>query len=419
MDFRIRKVAAREILDSRGNPTVECDIYTTTGFGRAAVPSGASTGKFEAHELRDGGRRYGGLGVSEAVRNANTTIAKLITGMDCREQEKIDHAMAEKDGTEDKSILGANTMLAASLAAARAAASTSKLPLYRHLASITGEKLLMPVPFSNVINGGKHAAGGLKIQEFMIAPEKFRTFSEALAAASETYHELKAAIASKYGSKYTTTGDEGGFAPPLANAEEALQLLEKATQARGYQNRIKFAIDAAASEFYEQKTGKYMLEKEYTAGELTDYYLNIIKSYKITSLEDPFQQEDFNTFAELTAKSGIQIVGDDLLATNSARIQTAAKLKACNCLLLKPNQIGTLTEAIAAAKLAAKNRWKTMVSHRSGETEDTFIADLSVALGCGQIKTGAPARTERTAKYNQLLRIEEELGKRCRYGTQK
>ncbi len=418
MGFRIRKIKAREILDSRGNPTVECDVLTTGSFGRASVPSGASTGKFEAVEIRDGGRRYNGMGVKAAVKSINNIIAKKIASMDCLSQREIDNAMIKLDGTPNKALLGANAILAVSLAVARAAANSSKKPLYRYLTTLTGnKKLILPVPFSNVINGGRHAEGNLKIQEFMLVPAKFRTFSEAIAAVAETYQQLKKLIEAKYGKQSTHVGDEGGFAPNLNSAEEALELLELAVTAAGYQKKIAFAIDAAASEFYNSEKRAYELEKNYRSNELIDYYLNLIKSHNIISLEDPFHQQDFHSFAELTSKSKIQIVGDDLLVTNTERIRTAASEKSCNCLLLKVNQIGTLTEAIAAANLAKKNKWKVMVSHRSGETEDTFIADLAVALGCGQIKTGAPARSERTAKYNQLIRIEEALGKKARYGS--
>lgn len=417
MGFRIKKVVARQILDSRGSPAVECDVFTDSGVGRAAVPSGASTGKYEAVELRDHSTSYGGLSVHKAVANIDKKIARKIVGKDCRNQEEIDSIMISLDGTKNKSVLGANSILAVSMACARAAAVASKKPLYRYLTSLTkNKKLVMPVPFSNVINGGKHARSNLKIQEFMLVPLKFNSFSNAVAAVSETYHSLEKIIARKYGRISANVGDEGGFAPDIDSAEEALDLLERAVSAAGYRKKIFFAIDAAASEFYDAKRKKYGLGKSYGRDDLLDYYMKLIKSYSIVSIEDPFQQEDFDSFAKLAAKSKIQVVGDDLLATNAGRINTAILRKSCNCLLLKVNQIGTLTEAIAAASLAGKSRWKVMVSHRSGETEDPFIADLSVALGCGQIKIGAPARAERTAKFNQLLRIEEELG-RPTYGS--
>ncbi|MBS3133546.1 phosphopyruvate hydratase [Candidatus Woesearchaeota archaeon] len=416
MSFKVKGVVAREVLDSRGNPTVECDVFTSSGFGRAAVPSGASTGKFEAVELRDGGKRYNGMGVRSAVKNVNDVIAKKIVGRDCCNQEEIDNLMIEFDGTENKSLLGANAVLAVSLAVARAAASSSKKPLYRYLTGITkNRKLLLPIPFSNVINGGRHAGGSLKLQEFMLVPEKFSSFAEATAAVAETYHELKKIIARKYGKQSTNVGDEGGFAPSLKSAEEALELLESAVSISGYEKKISFAIDAAASEFYNNGKDVYELEKAYGSSELIDYYLELIKNHNIISLEDPFHQEDFESFAEITERSSIQVVGDDLLATNPERIKTGVEKKSCNALLLKVNQIGTLTEAVTAAKIAMQSKWNVMVSHRSGETEDSFIADLTVALGCGLIKTGATARGERTAKYNQLLRIEGQLGKKAAY----
>ena len=416
MSFKVKGVVAREVLDSRGNPTVECDVFTSSGFGRAAVPSGASTGKFEAVELRDGGKRYNGMGVRSAVKNVNDVIAKKIVGRDCCNQEEIDNLMIEFDGTENKSLLGANAVLAVSLAVARAAASSSKKPLYRYLTGITkNRKLLLPIPFSNVINGGRHAGGSLKLQEFMLVPEKFSSFAEATAAVAETYHELKKIIARKYGKQSTNVGDEGGFAPSLKSAEEALELLESAVSISGYEKKISFAIDAAASEFYNNGKDVYELEKAYGSSELIDYYLELIKNHNIISLEDPFHQEDFESFAEITERSSIQVVGDDLLATNPEIIKTGVEKKSCNALLLKVNQIGTLTEAVTAAKIAMQSKWNVMVSHRSGETEDSFIADLTVALGCGLIKTGATARGERTAKYNQLLRIEGQLGKKAAY----
>jgi enolase len=409
MPFKIKKIIAREILDSRGNPTVECDVFTTTAMGRASVPSGASTGSFEAVELRDGGTRYLGRGVKTAVRHINTTLARKVKGMDCRDQENIDQTMIRADGKNDKSLLGANAILAVSMAIARAAAAESKKPLYRYLATsvIKNRNLSIPVPFCNVINGGKHAGSSLKIQEFMLVPAKFRTFAEAMAAVSETYHQLKKIIAKKHGVQSTNVGDEGGFAPALTTAEEALNLLESAVSVAGYKKKMFFAIDAAASEFYDADTSRYLLHKPLSSGELNDYYLQLATSYDIISLEDPFEESDFEAFARLTKRASIQIVGDDLLVTNMGRIRKAVEAQSCNALLLKVNQIGTLTEAIDAAKFAKSAKWNVMVSHRSGETEDPFIADLAVALGTGQLKAGAPARSERTAKYNQLLRLEE------------
>lgn len=408
-DCRISKVIAREVLDSRGNPTVEAVIVAGGICVSAIVPSGASTGKHEAVELRDGGRRFLGKGVKKAVSNVNSIIAKKVVGMDCRQQKEIDNAMIEIDGTQNKARLGANAILAVSMATARAAAAATNTPLHRIIGGLSNnEKFLLPVPFCNVINGGKHAGTSLRIQEFMIVPVKFRTFMDAMAAVSETYHALKGIIEKVYGKGAANVGDEGGFAPDLHSAEQALILLEKAVEQAGYKEKVRFAIDAAASEFY---SGRYYdVGRIYSREGLIDYYLDLIKSHRIISLEDPLEQEDFEGFAELRKKARIQIVGDDLLCTNSERIKTAIAKKSCNCLLLKLNQIGTLTEAIAAAKLAYKNKWRVMVSHRSGETEDSFIADLAVGLGCGQIKAGAPARGERTAKYNRLIRIEQDFG---------
>ncbi|MBI2574894.1 phosphopyruvate hydratase [Candidatus Woesearchaeota archaeon] len=410
-DCRVSKVIAREVLDSRGNPTVEAVIVAGGVCVSAIVPSGASTGRHEAVELRDGGKRFLGKGVKKAVSNVNSVIAKKVAGMDCRQQADIDNAMMRLDSTLNKSQLGANAILPVSMAAARAAAATTSTPLYRIIGGMSGnKKFSIPVPFCNVINGGKHAGTSLRMQEFMIVPVKFRTFKEAITAVSETYHALKGIIGKVYGKSSANVGDEGGFAPDLNNAEQALILLEKAVEQAGYKGSIRFAIDAAASEFY--NGSHYDAGRLYRAEELVDYYLDLIRSHKIVSLEDPFEQEDFDSFAELRRKAKIQIVGDDLLCTNIGRIKTAIAKKSCNCLLLKVNQIGTLTEAIAAANLAYKNRWKVMVSNRSGETEDSFIADLAVGLGCGQIKSGAPARGERTAKYNQLIRLEEDFGLR-------
>ena len=406
MDLAITKITARQILDSRGNPTVECDVYTKSSFGRASVPSGASTGRHEAVELRDGGPRYGGKGVKSAIKNIGL-ISKHIIGKDCTRQDEIDDSMIALDATKNKSFLGANATLAVSLAVSRAAASALNVPLYNYLAKLAGTRaLLIPTPFCNVINGGRHANGALKLQEIMIVPSNYRTFSDAIAAVCETYAQLKSILAKKNYS--TTVGDEGGFAPKLSSADEAFTLLEDAIIVAGHRRKISFAIDAAASEFYDKKSRKYILEKSYSQGELEDYYLSLIRKFDIISIEDPFEEDDFSSFASLRKKSNIQIVGDDLLVTNTARIKAAIKRKSCNCLLLKVNQIGTLTEAIAAANMAKKAGWNVMVSHRSGETCDSFISDLAVALGCGQIKSGAPARAERTSKYNQLLRIEQE-----------
>ncbi len=403
---KIKKIFAREILDSRGNPTVEVELITNKCISRASVPSGASTGIYEANELRDGAKRYNGKGVQKAVKNIKKKIAPKITGMDCTKQSKIDKAMIELDGTENKIKLGANAILAVSIAVCKAGAFHSLKPIYKYIADLYGNKKpVLPVPFFNVINGGRHADNKLAFQEFMIAP-KANTFSKALQMGAETYHELKKILKEKYIT--IGVGDEGGFAPPIETPKQALDLLEDAIKKAGYKGKINIALDVAASELY--KYGHYHLPKRATTEQLLGYYLKLIKSYPIISIEDPFNQEDFRGFAMLRKKTKIQVVGDDLTATNPKRIKKAADEKACNALLLKINQIGTLTEALLAAKLAQKNNWKIMVAHRSGETCDSFIADLAVGIGCRQIKAGAPCRGERLAKYNQLLRIEERLG---------
>ena len=431
MSFKIKRILAREILDSRGNPTVECDVFLEGGsMGRAAVPSGASTGKHEAHELRDGGKRFHGLGVLTAVENVNSVIAKKLVGFDCNRQEIIDNAILKIDSSPDKSLLGANAMLGVSLAVARAAAVESRSSLYRYLSdSVIGngsggknKKFVLPVPFCNVINGGKHAGGNLKVQEFMVAPVGFDSFRAAITASSEIYHSLKVLLQKKFGKSSVNVGDEGGFAPQLNSSSEALGLLESAAAVTGYSGKVKFAIDAAASEFYSSKEKKYEVESGMMLGasELVDYYAGLARDFPLMSVEDPFEEESFSAFAELTKKlalMNVQVVGDDLLVTNVSRIREAIRQNACNCLLLKVNQIGTLTEAVSAATLALSEGWRVMVSHRSGETEDTFIADLAVALGCGQIKAGAPARGERTAKYNRLLNIEEETMGNSSFGS--
>ncbi len=411
--FRISKLIAREVLDSRGNPAVEVGIVVGKGknpvCSSAMVPSGASTGKHEALELRDGGKRYLGKGVLKAVSNVNRIIARKVIGLDCRKQNYIDKVMCDLDGSKDKSRLGANAILGVSLASARASAVASNKPLFQVVGGLAkNKKFTIPVPFCNIINGGMHAGTNLRIQEFMVVPVGARSFRDAVQMVSETYHVLKGIIARVYGRAAVNVGDEGGFAPPLNNADQALTLMEKAVEQAGYKDKVKFAIDAAASEFFDGSY--YDVGKIYLPGDMVDYYQNLIRSYKLISIEDPFDQEDFAGFAEMTKKSGIQIVGDDLLVTNVDRIRTAISRKSCNGLLLKVNQIGTLSEAISAANLAMDSKWKVMVSHRSGETEDSFIADLAVGLGCGQIKCGAPARAERTAKYNQLIRIEEDFG---------
>ncbi|MCK4588812.1 MAG: phosphopyruvate hydratase [Nanoarchaeota archaeon] len=407
--MKIKKVLAREILDSRGNPTLEVDLHTKRFITRAMVPSGASTGIHEALELRDKQKRYLGKGVQQAVRNI-AQINKKIKGMDCRKQTKIDQAMIKLDNTENKRKLGANAILGVSMAVCRAGAMSKGLALYEYIAGLYGNKKpVLPKPFFNIINGGKHAGNQLAIQEFMISP-KLNKFQDNLRAGSEIYHTLKKILEKNYGKSAINVGDEGGFAPNLKKTEDALNLIKTAITKAGYHNKVNLAMDCAASEFYHQ--GKYKIDgKSLDKKQLLNHYLSLIKKHRIYSIEDPFDQEDFIGFGWLREKSNIQVVGDDLTVTNIHRIARAIKLGSCNCLLLKVNQIGTITEALAAAHLAMSKKWKVMVSHRSGETEDPFIADLAVGIGASQIKSGAPCRSERLSKYNQLLRIEEEIKK--------
>ena len=409
---KIKKIKAREILDSRGNPTIEVDVFTDNFKGTASVPSGASTGVHEALELRDHTKRYLGNGVQKAVRNVERKIAPVLIGMDCTKQQEIDQLMIKKDGTENKTKLGANAILAVSLACARAAAQSKKQPLFLYLNELLPKrKILLPRIFFNIINGGKHADNKLSFQEFMISPN-FNSVKQNLQAASEIYHVLKKDLHQKYGSGTTNVGDEGGFAPiKLNTAMDVLKMLNKAIKDANYKGKVDIAMDCAASEFYSK--GKYLVDgKKLSKEDLTKYYLQLIRNHPVISIEDPFEQEDFISFAELTKRCKIQIVGDDLTVTNIDRIEEGIKENSCNCLLLKVNQIGTLTEALNAVSLAYEHGWEVMVSHRSGETEDTFIADLAVGIGCGQIKAGAPCRGERTAKYNRLLRIEELIKER-------
>ncbi len=422
----IKSVHAREILDSRGNPTIEVDITTSDGLFRASVPSGASTGAYEAVELRDNDKsRYLGKGVLKAVENVNKIITPAIIGMDCTKQKEIDEKMIKLDGTENKSKLGSNAILGVSMAVCRAGAASKKIPLYKHIAEIAGvKKFVMPVPSFNVINGGKHAGNKLAMQEFMILPVKADNFKEAMKMGSEIYHHLKKIIKEKYSQNAINVGDEGGFAPDINALKEALELLKKAILKAGYGKKVKIGMDIAASEFF--KNGVYDLDfknpnnngkMKKTGEKMIEIYKDLIKEYGIVSIEDPFDQDDWKSYEKLTSEIGekIQVVGDDLLVTNPKRIREAIKKKACNALLLKINQIGTITEAIEACKTAQNAGWNVMVSHRSGETEDSFIADLAVGIKAGQIKTGAPCRSERLAKYNQLIRIEEELGKNAKF----
>ncbi|MGQ9552782.1 MAG: phosphopyruvate hydratase [Anaerolineae bacterium] len=408
----IEEVIAREILDSRGNPTVEVDVYLDGGaMGRAAVPSGASTGEHEAVELRDGGARYGGKGVLKAVENVNETIADQLAGWDALDQVGIDEMMVGLDGTDNKSRLGANGILAVSLAVAKAAAEAVGLPLYRYLGGVSSR--MLPVPMMNILNGGKHAVNSTDLQEFMVMPVGASCFAEALCWCAETYHSLRKVLVGRGYS--SNVGDEGGFAPSLRSNEEAIEVILEAIQKAGYEpgRDIFIALDPAASEIYE--SGVYNLAKEgrrLSGEEVVGFYEDWVAKYPIISIEDGLAEDDWDSWRLLRQRIGgrVQLVGDDLLVTNVERVKRAIDLQACNALLCKVNQIGTLTEAIAAVTVAQRAGWTAIVSHRSGETEDTTIADLVVGLNAGQIKTGAPARTDRVAKYNQLLRIEEELG---------
>ncbi|MCS7199301.1 MAG: phosphopyruvate hydratase [Caldimicrobium sp.] len=411
---KIDRIRAREILDSRGNPTVEVEVFLESGFhGRACVPSGASTGKHEALELRDGDKkRFLGKGVQKAVFHVNEIIAPQLEGLESTRQAEIDALLCELDNTENKSRLGANAILGVSMAIARATAEELGIPLFQYLGGQRAR--VLPVPFMNVINGGAHADNPLDIQEFMIVPWGAESFSEALRMGVETYHTLKALLKEKGLS--TAIGDEGGFAPFIGSPEEALDYLMLAIERAGYTpgKDIALALDVAASELY--KEGLYHfagMGKKFTREELLEYYENLVNNFPIISIEDPYSEEDSEGFRLITSQLGdrIQIVGDDLLVTNPKRIRWAIKEELCNAVLVKLNQIGTVTETVTAVELALRNNWGAMISHRSGETEDAFIADLAVALNAGQIKTGAPARSERTAKFNQLLRIEEYLGK--------
>lgn len=428
-NLTIQSIRGREIIDSRGNPTVEVDLVTEKGLFRASVPSGASTGIHEAVELRDGGKRYKGKGVLKAVKNVNETLAKSLKGFDVTKQREIDELMKKLDGTENKGNLGANAILGVSLAVAKAGAAARGIPLYQHFADVAGNTdLLLPVPSFNVINGGSHAGNRLAFQEFMILPVGAESFSHAMQIGCEVYATLKSVIKKKYGQDACNVGDEGGFAPPILSTYDGVDLLMDAIKQSGYEKEVRLGMDVAASEFL-TKDNKYDLDfktpnndgKQVLSGvELSNLYKDLIKKYPIVSIEDPFDQDDWDHYTKFTADVGkdTQVVGDDLLVTNVSRIQTASEKKACNALLLKVNQIGSVSDSIDAVKLAKKNGWGVMTSHRSGETEDNYIADLAVGLCTAQIKTGAPCRSERLAKYNQLLRIEEELGSKAKYAGQ-
>jgi enolase len=411
----ISQVWAREVLDSRGNPTVEAEVFLAGGaFGRAAVPSGASTGALEAVELRDGGDRYGGKGVLRAVGNVNEILAPALIGRDAVNQEQIDQLMIDLDGTPNKAKLGANAILAVSLAVARAAAAATGLPLFRYLGGPAGR--VLPVPCLNVLNGGAHAANDVAIQEFMLVPGGLPSYREALRAGTETYHALKKVMAGRGLS--TNVGDEGGFAPNLPADRAALELLTEAVEVAGYipGEDIAFAIDAAASEFH--RAGRYEIDgSQLTAEEMIDYLEQLVDDFPLVSIEDGLDEADWEGWKLLTDRLGdrVQLVGDDLLVTNVDLVAKAIDLGVANAVLIKVNQIGSLSETLHAMELAEGRRYGRMVSHRSGETEDSFISHLAVATNAGQIKTGAPARGERTAKYNQLLRIEEALGAEARF----
>uniref|UniRef100_A0AAV1U9I3 phosphopyruvate hydratase n=1 Tax=Peronospora matthiolae TaxID=2874970 RepID=A0AAV1U9I3_9STRA len=422
----IQSIHAREIIDSRGNPTVEVELTLSdrSEIFRASVPSGASTGIHEAVELRDGGKRYAGKGVQQAVTNVKQLLAPQLQGWDPSHQREIDHLMCELDGTENKSKLGANAILGVSLAVAKAGAAVKAVPLYQHFADLIGNpSLVLPVPSFNVINGGSHAGNKLAFQEFMLLPTGAESFSEAMAMGCEVYHHLKTVIKQKYGQDATNVGDEGGFAPNIQSNREGVELLMTAINRAGYDGKIGIGMDVASSEFL-TKDGKYDLDFKsenstdlLTGEELGQLYTDLATEFPIVSIEDPFDQDDWTHYSAFTKAIGdkVQVVGDDLLCTNPKRIATALDKKACNALLLKVNQIGSVTESIDAVALAQKNGWGVMTSHRSGETEDSYIADLAVGLATGQIKTGAPCRSERLAKYNQLLRIEEALGSDAKY----
>lgn len=415
----ITDVYAREIMDSRGNPTVEVEVLAGENVcGRAGVPSGASTGQFEAVELRDGGERYLGRGVQMAVDNVNTKIAPEIIGMNVFDQAAIDRVMLQLDGTDNKSNLGANATLGVSMAVARAGASALRIPLYRYLGGVSAKR--MPVPMMNILNGGRHADNKVDFQEFMIMPVGACCFKEGLRMCSEIYHTLKKTLKEKNLS--TAVGDEGGFAPNVTDAKEALGLIAEAIQKAGYRlgEDIAIALDVAASEFYNREFGKYVFEGEEvirSSDEMVAYYEMLVSEFPIISIEDPMDEEDWEGWKLMTERLGdkVQLVGDDLFVTNTRRLQKGIDKEVANAILIKVNQIGTLTEAFEAIELAKISGYNNIISHRSGETEDSIIADIAVAFQTGQIKTGAPCRSERVAKYNQLLRIEDELGEQAHY----
>jgi enolase len=411
---KIKKIKAREILDSRGNPTVEVELETDFGKFFASVPSGASRGKYEAVELRDGGKRYFGKGVKKAIENINKVIAKKLKGLDVTKQKEIDQILIELDGTENKSKLGANAICGVSLAVCKAGAAFNKLSLWKYINKIYGGRISIDLPKAcfNIINGGVHAGNDLDFQEFMVCP-KTKSFSENLRIGAEIYHRLKEIISKKYGKLATNLGDEGGFAPPIKDPEIAIKLILEAAKSLNYQNKISIILDVAASQFFDGKKYKTKIGN-FLGKELANFYLKLIKKYPIEGIEDPFAQDDFESWQNFSSyfqlpTSNFLIIGDDLTVTNPKRIKMAKEKGLCNAIIVKINQIGTVTEAIEAAKLAKSFGWKIMVSHRSGETTDDFISDFAVGIGADFIKSGAPARGERVAKYNRLLKIEEEL----------
>lgn len=414
MNIRFESVHAREILDGRGWPTVEVEIRTSNASVRAQVPTGLSKGSHEAFEIRDGNGRYSGRGVKKAVTNVNDIIAPKIVNRDFASQHELDNFLIELDGTPNKRVLGANAILGVSLAAAKAGAENSSVPLFSYLGGGTANTL--PVPFFDVIGGGKLAGIPLEIQECIFAPTGFKTYWAAMEASLEIYFELARILERRFGKSALNVGDDGGYAPPVKLAEDGLSLIQKAVERLGYEKQIDYALDAAATHFYNPRTATYRLAgRKLTREELIDYYDKLVKRFKIISIEDPLHQDDWEGFNECRRLLQTQIVGDDFLATNMTRLKKAIQEKAANAMLLKINQIGTITEAVEAGRYAIDNGYAVMVSERSGEPEDDSIADIAVALNCGQIKTGAPARAEHTAKYNRLFRIEEQLGSNARY----
>ena len=417
--FEIKKIKAREILDSRGNPTVECDVEINSGLFRAMVPSGASTGQYEALELKDkDASRYLGKGTLKAVENINKTIAPKMIGMDCALQHDIDKTMTELDGTENKDNLGANAILAVSMAVCKAGAGAKGVPAYAHIGELFGTAPdTLPVPMCNIINGGKHAGQENSIQEHMLMPTEAQCFTEGIRMIAESYHHLAKLLKNKFDASGTLIGDEGGFAPAqMTDVHERLDIMLEAVKNAGYENMMSIALDPASTEFFYDGTYK-IGDTSYSGGEMVDFYEDLCDKYPIVSIEDGLAEDDWDSWTEMTKKLGnkIQIVGDDLFVTNTKRIQKGIELNAANSVLIKLNQIGSVSETLNAIKMAHNEGWTAVVSHRSGETEDNFIADLVVGTNSGQIKTGAPARSDRNAKYNQLIRIEEELGEKAKY----